>query len=749
MNYTKFLRWALIIGVCLVPFIAFVIADGVHSFGINLFFPYITGKNFVFRILVEIMLAIYVILAIREPKYRPRSSYLMWAFGGFALWMLVATIFSVDPSKSFWSNYERMDGYITLVHLFALFVISGVMLTAEKWWEKFFQVSVAASMLQGVYALLQVFNLFGFTPSSQSGARADTSFGNATYLAVFMLFNLFISLFLLYRERASRMAWGFYGVAIVLQACGLYYTQTRGTLLGALGGLIIAALYISFFAEGGAAKQVRKYSLWGLGAVAVLVVAFLFARNTSFVQHSPTLQRFANISLTDRTTISRFTIWSEAWQGFKESPKTVITGWGQENFSFVFNKYYDPSMYDQEQWFDRAHNEFIDWAIAGGLPAFALYLSLFLFAVWAIYKSELEVPEQAVLIGLLAGYAFNNLLVFDNLLSYAYFVLIIAFAHSLSSKKLSGWMFMSRPLDDRAVAIAAPIVLVLLVWGGYALNGPAIARGQTLISALTTVDQTTGGQKDPAKNLASFQAALNYGQGLGYQETVEQLFQFAANNVGASPSASPTLKQQAYTLTRTAGDALQKQRPGDARLELFYGVFLDQFAQYTDAISHINAGLAASPTKQQLLFELGATYLAQGNVKEALAPLKKAYDEDPSYRDAVIFYATALYYNGQVADADALLTSKLGTTLINDQRLQQALYSTKQYLRLKALYDANVAANPADIQSAVASAILGYFATGNKAGAIAELKKQAAANPQYATQIQSFIDQLNAGTLKP
>ena len=146
MNYTKVLRWALIIGLCLVPFTAFIVADGTHSFGINMFFPYITGKNFAFRILVEALLAAYVLLAIREPKYRPRSSSVMWAFGGLVAWMLLATIFSVDPSKSFWSNFERMDGYITLLHMFVLFIIASTVLTVEKWWEKFFQVSVAASV---------------------------------------------------------------------------------------------------------------------------------------------------------------------------------------------------------------------------------------------------------------------------------------------------------------------------------------------------------------------------------------------------------------------------------------------------------------------------------------------------------------------------------------------------------------------------------------------------------------------------
>ncbi|HEY5383197.1 MAG TPA: O-antigen ligase family protein, partial [Candidatus Paceibacterota bacterium] len=656
--------------------------------------------------------------------------------------------FSVDPTKSFWSNFERMDGYITQLHLLALFIIAGAVLTAEKWWEWFFRISVAASIWQGVYALLQAFQIFGFAPSSQSGARADTTFGNATYLAVYMLFNIFITLYLILRDR-KRVGWqAFYGVALVLQVMGLYFTQTRGAILGLLGGLVIAAIYIAWLAKGTQWKALRKWSLWGLGAIAALVIVFLAAKNTPFVQHNDTLARFASISLADRTTVSRFMIWEEAWQGFKQSPKTVLLGWGQENFNFIFNKYYNPEMYDQEQWFDRAHNMFIDWATDGGLPAFALYISLFAFAAWTIHKSELGVPEQAVLVGLLAAYAFNNLFVFDNLISYLYFAFILAFIHGLSRKRPAGWMFMSRPLDDRAVAVAAPIVLVLLVWGGLALNGAGIARAQTLISALTTVNPATGAAKDPADNLASFTQALADGP-LGYQETVEQLFQFSSNNIAASTSVSPAVKQQAYALTGATGDAMLKQRPGDARLELFYGVFFDQFGQYQDALAHLNAALKDSPGKQQILFEVGSTYLAEGDVKDALPLLTQAYNEEPAYNDALIYYAVGLYYNGQNSQADALLVQRFGTVNYDNQQLMQTYYSTKQYGRLADIYEARVTKNPADVQSVVAHAVLAYFATGNKAPAVAELKAAATANPSLATQIQSFIDQINAGTLKP
>jgi hypothetical protein len=125
MLYTKILRSALFAGLCAIFFVPFIIADG--SWFPNMFFPFITGKNFAFRILVEVLLGMYILLALREPKYRPKSSYILYALGAFVLWIGLATAMSVDPIKSFWSNFERMEGYATMLHLFVYFLLVSAM----------------------------------------------------------------------------------------------------------------------------------------------------------------------------------------------------------------------------------------------------------------------------------------------------------------------------------------------------------------------------------------------------------------------------------------------------------------------------------------------------------------------------------------------------------------------------------------------------------------------------------------------
>src|SRR5437016_2533805 len=99
------LRWVVFGGIFALPFIVFLVAQ-------SLFFPFITGKNFTFRIIVEIKTGAYLALALANPVYRPRRSYLLGVFALFVVIVALADAFGVYPFKSFWSNYERMDGWV-------------------------------------------------------------------------------------------------------------------------------------------------------------------------------------------------------------------------------------------------------------------------------------------------------------------------------------------------------------------------------------------------------------------------------------------------------------------------------------------------------------------------------------------------------------------------------------------------------------------------------------------------------------
>jgi len=208
--------------------------------------------------------------------------------------------------------------------------------------------------------------------------------------------------------------------------------------------------------------------------ILVLVGSFYLARDSAFVQDNRILERIASISLADGQT--RFTIWNMAFKGVMERP---ITGYGQEGFNYVFNKHYNPSLYAQEQWFDRAHNAFIDWLSAGGIPAFLLYISLFGTAIVLLWRrSELSRAERIALTGAIVGYAIHNSFVFDNLYSYIYFFAIIAFIDSQVSRPIALFENTKVLPDEEGTTYVLPIAIISLIVIVWFVNVPGIYKKQ-------------------------------------------------------------------------------------------------------------------------------------------------------------------------------------------------------------------------------------------------------------------------------
>src|SRR5229473_325638 len=141
MTLNPFLRRFVLIGIFAIVFVPLVYAPD------SMYFPFITGKNFMFRIVVELMSAALLILAYRDASYRPRKSWMLIALCIFVVVLTIADIFGENFYHSFWSNYERMEGLIGHLHLLAYFVILSVMLTTEKLWERFFQASLGVSVI--------------------------------------------------------------------------------------------------------------------------------------------------------------------------------------------------------------------------------------------------------------------------------------------------------------------------------------------------------------------------------------------------------------------------------------------------------------------------------------------------------------------------------------------------------------------------------------------------------------------------
>lgn len=652
MTLNKFLANVATGAVFLTLLTPFIVAD-------SMFFPFITGKAFFFRTLAEIAFVAWFILALREPDYRPRRGVILWSFLALIVVSVLATVFSANITKSIWSNFERMEGLVTYLHLFGYFLVLTGLFQTRRMWHWFFASSVGASAIVASVALSQ---FFGLAEIHQSGVRLDATLGNATYLAVFMLFNIFLAAFLWLQPETNRLGKWLYGLSIVVNTFVLYNTATRGSILGALAGIATVALLAAILKPG----RPRKIGLGLIIALAVLAGGFFLARDSQLIQRSPVLSRFAGISLNDTTTQSRFLIWQMAFKGFSDRP---VLGWGPGNFQLVFSKHYDPLMCRQEPWFDRAHNVFIDWLVTTGALGFVAYLSLFAAGAYLLIRATLAKgaePGLVVLVGLLAAYGFNNLFVFDSLTSYLLFVTVLAYIHFLTSEGKS--LITNRDLPAVAKSVTAGAVIIVVIAAFYLTVIQPARTSQTLIKAISPIDPSIPADQQIIYRAETFDRALQLSP-TGRVEAREQLVQAALGSVGLAGASD----QNKQAFVNFAGAELAKsmeENQYDARPAYLLGRFAAGLGDNASAIELLTKALERSPNKQLIMFDLAMAYYNSGNQAKTDEILQSAYELAPTCPESAVNYAIWQLTTGNRSGATETLLGGFGTTSVDHERLQ-------------------------------------------------------------------------------
>ncbi len=718
------------LGIFAVPFIPLIISN-------SLFFPFITGKNFAFRIIVEIVFAAWIVLALYEPAYRPKRSLILGSFSILLIVMFFADLFGENPLMSFWSNFERMEGYITLLHTWMYFVAAGSILTTQKLWDRFFHFTFFSSLILTLYAFAQ---LSGSIVINQGGWRLDGTLGNSAYMAIYMLFNVFMALFMLVRTPSLKLRY-VYGGLLLLFTFLLVQTATRGTILGLVGGLGVTAAYIALFSTNH--PTVRKTAAAGLLGVVLLVGLFITFKESSFIQNNPYLSRVASITLKEGNV--RFKIWDMAYEGFKERP---LLGWGQSNFNYIFNKNYDPSLYFAESWYDRVHNIFFDWLVAGGILGTLAYFGIYLSALYYLFlkplltgEEKFTIAERGVLLGLLAGYLFHNIFVFDNIVSYIFYGTILALIHARVGTPWTSiftWKANTRVIEQ----VAMPVVAVGLIGMLYFVNVPGIKAAGDIIDAFRA--------KDANGMTSAFALALER-DSFGDQEIREQMTRRAQDIIFNKDVPAETKNK---LIANVEAELLRQieEKPNDARAHMFIASFYRSLGtpeSLDKAILQLEAARALSPKKQQIIFEQGLAYHQKQDFTRALEYFKEAYELDPTYGEARTFYAMEGIANGKYNLIDELIvTDAHKQSFYMSDLVVQVAYTAKLFPLLKTIFEYRIEQNPEEPQLRASLAYL-LNESGDKAGAIQVLKKAIEDIPAFKEQGEQFMLELVKGEAPP
>lgn len=721
-----------------IPFLVLYVASG-HSLDLigekdlGLYFPFISGKNIVFRLLVEIAFFGWIILLLKDSKYRIhfKNSPILIAYSAFIVIIFIADLFGVDKMNSFFSNFERMEGFFGHIHFFLYFlVLLGVINTFELW-KKMFRYILASNILVLIYAYCQLLGAKGYIfannfprvaewfsskfPIHMSENRLDATIGNSAYFAIFCLMSAGIAGILWLHSNYERKNI-FYPALIVLNLIALFYSGTRGTMIGLIVGLIISFALVAFYEKG----KIRRNFLYGLIAIIISVSSIFVFKNTNFVQSSPTLKRLASISLSDLTTMSRLSIWQISYEAWKEKP---VLGYGQDNFSYVFARKFIPEkMWNLEPWYDRSHNVFFDWLIAGGALGLISYLSLYFVAIYLVWfkKSSVTVREKALITGIFSAYFVHNIFVFDNLTSYIMFFALLAYIVTITKEnKVSNG---SKVSDDIMNSFYIPVIGILFVVTAYFMVYKPIYVNKSLVHGMGLNKLTQSMTLEEAIKVSqkSFEDAIN-AKSVGLDESREQYLQAGIRL--AQLKIPETVSQEEKTkIVQAINNFVGKVREDaslsyemykdDIRMLSLLGMFYNGTGDSIKAEEVLSRAHSIAPNKQLIAFDLVKAYIMNNKLNEAYNLAYETYKKEIAYGDAEKWYLIASAYSKKFLDARDVVLKDKGELPVDS-----------------------------DVLSSLVS-------TGQSALAIVMLNDLKKSNPEYASQIDSYIKDILAQSKK-
>jgi len=617
-------------GLYAVPFLPLYVSP-------SLLFPYVSGRNFAFRILTELLLVPFAALCWVSKRHRPSPSRLTVVLLAFVASMALADVLGVNPYRSIWSTYQRMDGLLGLIHFVLFFVLLRTAFETLDDWTPFFWLSIAAS---SVVALTGLFE-HGTVLYSGIVKRPSGTIGNAGIFAAYLMLHVFLCFLVLQGQRRARLR-GFLIASVCLDLLMIYVSGTRAPLLALL--IVCPALAVAWYGWRRTVALATPRFTRGWVLLAVLgLVSLLVLRGI------PLGQNFTRMTLGTGQSPRRIA-WSTAWHGIRER---VWTGWGQENFSVVWDRYYIPAGEN----FDRAHNVILDSLLDGGLLALGTFVAMMVALAVSIRSiSRHDRGVALALGGFVASYLIVDMLWFDTFETYCLLISVMAFAdryeRSLGSaaERTAGAEYPARGLLSGATATAA--VGVVVITAVYVVNLRPMLLAHHVVSGL----DAWVGKRSLAESRAHFERAFSY-PGLRSPEAVEQMAALVPEVVAARASTDPA-EVRLFVDRAIRGLAVLTSSPvAEVKHLRLLGVASASAsalvpAYRTLAIESFNRALLISPNNEQTYAALAGVYAADGDFDAALAMQRRAIQLAPVDASLQMGLAPLALRAGRAADVE-------------------------------------------------------------------------------------------------
>lgn len=504
----------------------------------DLLFPYVTSKAFYFRVLIEAAFPFYLYLVLADFRLRPNLKQPINLLVLVFLAINFITSFTgINVDRSLWGNFERMGGSYYLLHLVLLyFYVLLIGQAGGKWLKRFLWASLAAALLVALNGIAGKIGLGNLTPDPSLPTRVSSTLGNPIYVGSYLMVPMLLAAFLGFEQESKPGKVFYFASSAVLLVC-MYFSGTRGALVGFIAGGFLAAIAYLITTS---SKRVKTYGWAGVLFLAAAAVS-MFVYSEHLPQGSLARRLF---QLRDSNTEARLIQWKFALQGVKERP---VLGFGPENYYYVSNKYFDPEIYKYDRsWFDKPHNYILEILVTNGVFGLLAYLGMFAYSLWAFYKAfqagYFGAAGFSVLCFAILAYQIQNLTVFDTVPASITFFSLMGFAAYLShaaaqDKKIAGSekkkskeirVDLSLPIGSAALASVLAIYAIVATNILPAKAGKAVnygyAYGQAVFGAQSEMER----KHNLETAIKNFDEAINNHANFDGTETASKFIMFAA-----------------------------------------------------------------------------------------------------------------------------------------------------------------------------------------------------------------------------
>ncbi|MCB0686175.1 MAG: O-antigen ligase family protein, partial [Saprospiraceae bacterium] len=387
---------------------------------------YYHHSRFLFLSVIVFFFSIVLFICKRDKRLEFHSSKIGWALIGFAALNILSITWAAEKAEALFYT-EKWIYAACLFYLLLWTFLERQENEVSHFIAQLARVTTTIILVVVFIPLINVIQKDGI--SNEALYQVKTMFGHKSLTSLFLFLLLPLNLL----DKFERnFTWPVL-LLVLCQILMILVLQSRAVYLSLFVFILIVGSHVFHYRTHWSPFLKKKYIL---PAVLIMVGAFVFLlQNDGFRERLNMLHYLKSQTSTERQDVWRMTkpLIREHW----------IMGVGPGNWKLQFPGHGVEGSYrmqDQNVFFTRAHNDFLEIFAELGLLGFSIYVFLFGYAFYQLHLARHKSPwKSRMLLAGMIGYLISSLIDFpkERLEFVTILILYLAVVESISAKKIT------------------------------------------------------------------------------------------------------------------------------------------------------------------------------------------------------------------------------------------------------------------------------------------------------------------------